>query len=174
MSATPLPGRVTWVESSGGPLIVIPDSVLHRWTGVSDEDDVPGDYDRTWMVGDPIGLIPVGGVDALVLGGDPDSTTYLPRLGVFVRWWAADSEEALLGAVAASLDAASWGPPILWRVPGAVVLSDAVCPGREVGQETHLVIKLEPGVYTVDAAYVRADARTAFTVVRLVQQQATS
>ncbi|WP_207897367.1 Imm21 family immunity protein [Amycolatopsis pittospori] len=34
--------QATWVESLGGPLIVVPVSALARWRGSAEESDGPG------------------------------------------------------------------------------------------------------------------------------------
>lgn len=147
------PGAVEWVESGGGPLIAIPEVVLPFWAG-ADGDELSSDYDRACEVDGQIGLLPVGDTRALVLGDDPASTAFLPEHGMFVRWCAADSEAALLARVPQALDVAEWEPEVQWDVPGPVVLFDAAWPGNESVRTDHLRVSLEPGRYTVRAAYV--------------------
>jgi hypothetical protein len=77
----------------------------------------------------------------------------LPAQGVFVRWSAADSEEAMLGSVNAALRAASWEPELLWQVPGPVVLFDSARTGEECRRQQHVRVDLEAGTYAVRAAY---------------------
>lgn len=74
----------------------------------------------------------VGQSQALILGDDPASTSFLPEHGLFVRWCAAESEEELLGSLDAALADAAWGPEHLWDVPGPVILFDSAWPGDEV------------------------------------------
>lgn len=102
------------VESGGGPLIVVPEQELAVWRG-ADEDD----YGRACDVDGYIGLVRVGGSDALVLGDDPASTAYLPAHGAFVRWCAADSEADVLDGVEAALRTVVWEEELSWTVPGA-------------------------------------------------------
>jgi len=160
------PGAVQWVESGGGPLIAIPETVLPFWAG-ADGDDMSCDYDRACDVEGFIGLLPVGDTRALVLGDDPASTTYLPEHGVFVRWCAADSEDELLAVVPAALAQAAWEPEVEWTVPGPVVLFDAAWPGTASENTDHLRVVLEPGRYGVRAARVEPGPETWVGLVQL-------
>ncbi|KUJ54112.1 immunity 21 family protein [Streptomyces sp. NPDC093228] len=146
-------GAVAWVESGGGPLIAIPEVVLPFWAG-ADGDETSSDYDRACEIEGYIGLVPVGDTRALVLGDEPASTAFLAEFGTFVRWCAADSEAALLDRVPEALRTAQWEPEVQWDVPGDVVLFDAAWPGHESTRTEHLRVALEPGRYTVRAAYV--------------------
>ncbi|MFF1904025.1 Imm21 family immunity protein [Kitasatospora sp. NPDC058218] len=160
-------GAVRWVESQGGPLVVVPEAVLAAWSGSAGGDESVADYDRACAVEGLTGVLPVGPSEALVLADEPASTAWLREQGVFVRWSAAESEEALLGSADAALLAAAWEPEVIWQVPGSVVLFDASWTGEECRQEEHLRIDLVAGRYAVRAAYVEPDARTWLTLVRL-------
>ncbi|MEU4168804.1 immunity 21 family protein [Streptomyces sp. NPDC026665] len=160
------PGAVQWVESGGGPLIAIPETVLPFWSG-ADGDDLSCDYDRACDVDGLIGLLPVGDTRALVLGDDPASTAYLPEHDAFVRWCAADSEADLLALVPAALSQAPWEQEVEWRVPGPVVLFDAARPGTASGSADHLRVILEPGRYGVRAARVEPGPETWVGLVHL-------
>ncbi|MEV7282411.1 IS5 family transposase [Streptomyces sp. NPDC093111] len=109
----------------------------------------------------------VGQSQALVLGDDPASTSFLPERGLFVRWCAAESEEELLGSVDAALANAAWEPEQLWDVPGPVVLFDSAWPGDESEPEHHLRVDLEPGRYSVRATYVEPNPETWLNLVQL-------
>ncbi|MCX4976307.1 MULTISPECIES: immunity 21 family protein [unclassified Streptomyces] len=160
------PGAVEWVESGGGPLIVIPEVVLPFWSG-ADGDETSSDYDRACDVDGYIGLVPVGDTRALVLGDEPASTAFLPEHGTFVRWCAADSEDELLAIVPAALEAAVWEPEVHWNVPGPVVLFDAAWPGSESKRTDHLKLALEPGRYAVRATYAEPGPETWVGLVQL-------
>ncbi|MEV0535180.1 Imm21 family immunity protein [Kitasatospora sp. NPDC050463] len=158
---------VRWVESQGGPLVVVPGTVLAAWSGSAGGDELATDFDRACAVDGLIGVLPVGPSQALVLADEPASTAWLREQGVFVRWSAAESEEALLGSVDAALLAAAWEPEVIWQASGPVVLFDAAWTGEECRQEEHLRIDLAAGRYAVRAAYVEPDAQTWLTLVRL-------
>ncbi|MFF6996537.1 immunity 21 family protein [Streptomyces sp. NPDC008313] len=161
------PGAVEWVESGGGPLIVVPEVVLPFWSG-ADGDEMSSDYDRACDVDGAVGLVPVGDTRALVLGDEPAATAYLPEHGVFVRWSAADSEAGLLACVPAALHSADWGPQAHWDVPGDVLLFDAAHTGPDAERaEDHVRVALAPGRYAVRAASARPAPGTSLHLVRL-------
>ncbi|MGI5507600.1 Imm21 family immunity protein [Streptomyces sp. CA-106131] len=160
------PGVVEWVESSGGPLVVIPESALPSWLG-ADSDEHRADYESACEVDDWIGLISVGQEFGLVLGGEPASTAFLPQHGLFVRWCAAESEAEFLEGVGAAIEVAVWEPELLWDVSGPVVLPDAVWSGSEFEGEDHVRVALEPGRYAVCAAYVEPNPLTSLVLVQL-------
>ncbi|MDT9700776.1 immunity 21 family protein [Streptomyces sp. P17] len=157
---------VQWVESGGGPLIAVPETVLPFWAG-ADGDETASDYDRACELDGPVGLLPVGDSAALVLGDEPASTAYLPDHGTFVRWCAADSEADLLSGVPTALATAEWGEEMRWKVPGPVLLFDSAWPGTETGQADPLRVALAPGPYAVRAAWVRPGPETWLGLVLL-------
>jgi len=160
------PGAVEWVESGGGPLIAVPETVLPFWAG-ADGDETASDYDRACEVDGFVGLLPVGDSAALVLGDEPASTAFLPEHAVFVRWGAADSEDELLAEVPAALATAAWEDEVRWTVPGPVVLFDAAWPGHDSARTDYLRVVLEQGSYAVRAAQVRPGPETWLGLVQL-------
>ncbi|MEU6914612.1 immunity 21 family protein [Streptomyces olindensis] len=160
------PGVVEWVESGGGPLIAVPETVLPFWAG-ADGEETASDYDRACEVDGHVGLLPVGDCTALVLGEEPASTAYLPDHGAFVRWCAGNSEDELLASVPAAIRTAEWGTEVSWDVPGTVLLFDAAWPGRDTSGTDHVRVALEPGRYAVRAARVRPGPETWLDLVHL-------
>ncbi|MFF7312205.1 Imm21 family immunity protein [Streptomyces sp. NPDC008137] len=160
------PGAVEWVESGGGPLIAVPETVLPFWAG-ADGEETASDYDRACEVDGHVGLLPVGDCTALVLGDEPASTAYLPDQGVFVRWCAGDSEGELLASVPDAVARARWEPEVSWQVPGPVLLFDAAWPGGEPVGSDRVRVVLEPGKYAVRAARVRPGPETWLGLVQL-------
>lgn len=71
-------GGLPWVDTLGGPHILVPQSALPYWDGApmnASEDE--GDYGRACSVWSYVGLIDVGPAHALVLGSEPGLTTFL-------------------------------------------------------------------------------------------------
>jgi hypothetical protein len=163
---TAVPGAVRWVESSGGPLIAVPEAVLPFWAG-AEGDETSSDHDRACDIDGYVGLLPVGDTRALVLGDEPAATAYLPEHGTFVRRHAADAEAGSLADVPAALEAAVWGPEMEWRVPGPVVLFDAARPGSASRQADHIRVDLTPGHYAVRVADVSTGPETWLGLVRV-------
>jgi hypothetical protein len=151
---------LNWVESAGGPLLVAPRSQLRHWGGSTDDDgpvETWGDYGRACTVEGYIGLITIGDQQALVLGDEPASTTYLPAERLFLRWAAADSEHEIVAAAKRAVRGqVQWDEDedLIWDVQEPVVLFDAVIPGTEAEFDNHLVVEIEPGRYRVRATYL--------------------
>ncbi|MCP3058796.1 immunity 21 family protein [Myxococcus sp. K38C18041901] len=90
-----------WIESAGGPLVVIPRSVIAEWKGT------PADYEEACGVADYLGLLCREWGDVLVLGDEPLRTAVVarPEGPVIVRWMFAPSAEQLVDvALNAKLD----------------------------------------------------------------------
>ncbi|MEU0289046.1 immunity 21 family protein [Streptomyces sp. NPDC006147] len=160
------PGTVEWVESGGGPLVAVPETVLPFWTG-ADGEETESDYDRACEVDGLVGLLPVGDAAALVLGDEPAATAFLPEHSVLIRWIAGHAEEDLLASVPAALATAQWQQETRWKVPGPVVLFDAAWPGTHAAGTDHARLALAPGPYSLRAAQVSPGPETWLVLVEL-------
>ncbi|MDA2804055.1 Imm21 family immunity protein [Nocardiopsis suaedae] len=172
------------MESLGGALVVVPVSALAAWsggtaTGVLMGGDVPDDYDRACAVDGPAGVLPVGngGVRALVLGDEPDTSCYLAGHRAFLRWLAADSESDLKSAAEDVLadPATRWDACGTWVTDGPAVLMDAAVPGAELneaypdgGMPEQAPVSLQPGRWRVRAVRTWADPRTCVGLVQFL------
>jgi hypothetical protein len=140
-----------WIESAGGPLILIPRSLLSDWHGASLETPMVGDdYQRACAISGYLGKTQVGGGTALVLGDTPDRTAVIEsELGpTLLRWGCADSEEAMLKAVRTSLG----GAKVIEELEHYVsepehLLFDSMWSGGEF--EDSLELRLGTGAYRV-------------------------
>ncbi|EPD62421.1 immunity 21 family protein [Streptomyces sp. HGB0020] len=159
-------GVVEWVQSGGGPLIAVPETVLLFWTGADGEENA-SDYDRACEIDGYLGLLPVGDSAALVLGDQPASTAFLPEHGAFVRLWAAESEDEVLAGVDTAITSAEWLHEVRWEVPGTVLLFDSAWPGKDTDRTDCLRVELEPGRYAVRAANVQPGPETWLGLVQL-------
>ena len=143
--------RITWVNSGGGPLIVIPVEIAHLWRGdgglglpVGDLSMVwetvlkHTDYGRACGVDDYLGVLAVGPGECLVLGDEPLATTFLPKKdgGLIVRWVHAECEEDVVRAIQVVPENA-WEPtPHIFHVgSGGLLLFDSACPGEELSRQ---------------------------------------
>lgn len=162
----------TWVDTTGGPHVLLPHQALPDWNGAPVRFDPGrreewGDYGRACNVDGYIGLLSVGGVAGLVLGDEPGSTTFHPGLDILVRWIAADSEPDIIALAARGLSQGGWDAELSWDVPGSVLLFDSSLPG--VAARDGLTVDLKPGRYVVRAAYVEDDG-AACVIVNLEQE----
>ncbi|MGW2111166.1 immunity 21 family protein [Streptomyces sp. NPDC001948] len=174
-----------WVESMGGPLILIPVSALDAWHGcteggmtVGDGVD-PDDYDRACAVDGLAGAIAVGEgrPQALVLGDEPATTCYMPEHHAFLRWLAADSETGLKAAAEAVLTdpATQWEECGMWITDGPAVLMDSAEAGTDLNVEypdgglpAHAAVSLAAGHWRVRATHTRADEDNWVGLVQLL------
>ncbi|MCE7001784.1 immunity 21 family protein [Kibdelosporangium philippinense] len=161
-----------WVESLGGPLIVVPVSALNSWTG-----SVGDDYDRACQVDGFAGAIPVGGAQGLVLADDPATTCYLPEYHAFLRWLAADSEADLVAAAEAALadPATEWEDCGTWETDGPAVLFDSAVSGADLasgwpagGHPDQASVAIAAGRWQVRVLY-REGESTWFELVHLTK-----
>src|SRR5438128_2525114 len=93
------PRRLRWVQSLGGPLVVLPARHLAAWGGCVRPRSAT-DYDRACGVYGYQGVIPAGAGEALVIGDMPLLTAPCRLAGIryLVRWLYAPSEAELLAA----------------------------------------------------------------------------
>jgi Immunity protein 21 len=168
---------MVWVESAGGPLIVLPEQALPGWSGFA------GDYARVCEI-DFVGVIPLGDHgEALVLADEPAATTYVPAWRAFVQWLYAEPDTDVLACVPPALADASWDAGPVFTVSGPLILFDAASPGPDVtvdgtdlsdGEPTAddttcdgIRIDLAAGRYQVEWADVEPDEASCFRLHRL-------
>jgi hypothetical protein len=159
-----LVGRaMKWIESLGGPLVLVPKSLVGAWGGSNLEHPMEGDdYGRACAVEGYLREIPIASGFGLVLWGSPDRTTILEtRAGwALLRWQCADSEDEMLQCVHANIGDAEVLESLQHTVTEeAYELFDPVYPGNEI--EDSLPLKLPPGVYRVSTRN-HSEARTEF------------
>jgi len=166
------PGGLLWIESAGGPLLLLDRRWLADWHGA---DRAPNhssvtDYERACAVSDILGPLAVGPGQGLVLGDEPLSTAWWPmpeaQGGIVARWrWAPN--EALVLAALRRLSPEVWVPSSLRvAVPtGQAVLFDAADSGEQCAPSLRL--PLSPGIYGVATAEYAPEAEIALLLHRL-------
>lgn len=140
--------QMTWVESGGGPLVVVPVEVAHLWRGDGGLGLPDGDLSMVWEtvrkhtdygrasgVDDYLGVLEVGPGTSLVFGDEPLATTFLTTEdgAIFVRWVHAENEEDVVRA-------AQIVPEDVWVSAasrfhvgrGGLLLFDSACPGDDL------------------------------------------
>ncbi|MGE6759577.1 Imm21 family immunity protein [Corallococcus interemptor] len=88
--------RSEWIESLGGPLVMLPVSKRKMWAGARTND-----YDEACSIYSSSGIIPRDWGDVVVLADEPLRTCVIlrPEGPMIVRWRYAPDEEVLLQAV---------------------------------------------------------------------------
>jgi hypothetical protein len=141
--------------------MIAPESEIGHWSGVSETDgpvETWGDYGRACSVEGWIGLVTIGSQQALVLGGDPARTTYLPAERTFLRCLMTSSEEELVAAARQALqEHMTWDQDedLVWEIREPGILFDSAWPGPEIELDNQLRIAVDPGHYRVRATFIK-------------------
>ena len=157
-----------WLESLGGPFVVVPTDRLSHWTG-SNDDEPDSDYAAACAVHAYLGVIARPAADVLVLGDEPMPTRSIVIDGVhgFARWQWAETDD-VAARVLGGLRLSSLPPAeekLQWTVSGGVSLLDAVYAGTAA--PARIDVPLAPGTYLVTAHRIEPDDQTCFIVVLL-------
>ncbi|WP_063825953.1 Imm21 family immunity protein [Paraburkholderia caribensis] len=92
----------TWLNSTGGPLIVMEEARANLWSGTSGmPSGALSDYDIACKTADYAASLSVHGTDVLVLGDEPLQTMVATTADIrlIVRWKWADSDADVRSAI---------------------------------------------------------------------------
>ncbi|MFD5251691.1 Imm21 family immunity protein [Streptomyces bobili] len=136
-----------WVESSGGPLVVLPVSKLLSWLG-----SYGTDYEAACEVDEYLGLIRFGAPKqeqaGLVVADEPLPATYIADLQCILQWQFASSESVLISAARHSIEGdLDWQVGPLFEVRERVVMFDAAASGASLEASEVLELPIPPGSY---------------------------
>lgn len=157
-----------WMETTGGPHLLVPEALLPLWRGVegwSDHEDPDdhSDYARACRVESWLGAVEIGQGSGLIFGGEVGPVTWIAdsdgKGGYFVQALGIDSEADICPALASEelANAFKMEPAdrLTFKVPPAGTLrlidagdmgNDLVIPG--------LSLSLKPGNYLFSATYL--------------------
>ncbi|WAT15826.1 Imm21 family immunity protein [Xanthomonas fragariae] len=148
--------NLNWIESTGGPLILLHRELLPHWSGIKKSlfDADTTDYSRACDVHDELGVVAVGPKQALVLGDEPDATAIIQNENsiFIVRWRWAPSENELLSTLHDALnslefcDSGSFSTTL-----GTHLLFDSSIAGTEVDES--LIVELGAARFSLANAY---------------------
>ncbi len=170
-------GPLQWIESNGGPLILLPAEYLTAWSGYNPSEQSRNglrqsrqtDYERACAVEGYTGILRVDGGQGLVLGDEPMATAWWPATttqGIFVRWVTGEEQTSAIHHLT-RLAEEIWEPSntayIVGRRP--LYLFDVAWPGTDAPER--LVVRLAAGSYTIDTAHIQPDHQTEFVLHRL-------
>lgn len=146
--------RIQWLDTGGGPFVLLSSSTLPEWGGVRGAGD-PNEFERACDVSNYIGSIAFADSEVLVLGDDPFPTAFLasPAFGggyIIRMLWGDDMEKA--SAAAHKLPAEAWTTESLVfdAGRGGLVLFDAAHSG--IHAPHRIDVPLGPGRYAVATA----------------------
>jgi immunity protein 21 of polymorphic toxin system len=145
---------LTWIESTGGPLLLLELELLPFWQGILEGPAEMTDYDRACQITSYVGKIEVGPSFGIVLSGEPLSTTWYEASNLgnsfIARWVCAEDELAVVSALGSV--------PIdtTWEQTGVnfetshreLIVFDSSCSSSAI--DTYLAIELRPGRYSIE------------------------
>lgn len=158
-----------WINSAGGPLILLEESLLKHWHGfnLADDPDYITDYNRACEINEFVGIIPVVSGYGLVFGGEPFQTAWLPfpeaKNGLLVCWNFAENESAVMDALN-NLQSVKWEKTdIEIKFSGdKLILFDSALPGSEINEK--LEIEIPAGRYLVETAHHLPNKETSLII----------
>lgn len=158
-----------WVESSGGPLVVVPVKDVSSWRGILQIDRDVSDYDLACSVSEEIVCLSAEKAQVLVLGDEPFRTTWFPLEdgGLLIRWVYADREETLINFLeAGEVDKNFKETTFFLSIPGSCVLFDSAEDGTNI-QGDSIELDLRPGTYSVKTALIDPSSESRFLIHQL-------
>jgi len=145
--------RLFWVNTTGGPHLVVPEKHAAHWEGVAEPShgrvvqatfryDPTGpatDYDRACDVAGWLGVVRVGRGRGVVLSGDLTTAAYHEWGGrhFILRWRFAPSEVALLEQFRATVGGLALEQEVRVRHPGGRLFRDGGAQRVRRGRRHH-------------------------------------
>lgn len=153
-----------WIDTNGGPHLLLAEEQLGDWRGVEgyrDRADL-SDYARACRITSWIGTITCGTGVALVLSGDVGPIAWIPNAaghgGFLVQWIGVDDEQQIETALRSEELAKLLLSPEAETVEfdagttGMMRLFDSTDPGDNMRGDSQ-VLSLRPGRYRMRAVY---------------------
>lgn len=170
---------LSYIETEGGPFILLPLELKKSWTGVgeapeegSDEDDDEDetDYDRANEFVSSVGVLSVGKGEALILG-EAEVTAFRATDdgGVFIQRVYGDDDAEVIALVDAAVGSGKWKTTqhtLEVTGKGKLALFDSAYAYADADEDQILQISLAPGAYSVETARV-AEGDVEVGLVRL-------
>ncbi|MDX3418982.1 Imm21 family immunity protein [Streptomyces sp. MD20-1-1] len=158
---------LTWVESAGGPVIVMEESLRNLWGGYANFD-----YENACKVDGYAGLVtfgkPSAPVTGLVINDIPAPTAFMKEYRSIVQWISSPSDARFVEAVREGIGSVGmWDEGPIVRVNGPLAIFDAALPGIEASTDELLFVEIEPTAYRVRTADIESDTGTCARVHRL-------
>lgn len=161
---------IAWLDTGGGPFVLMPDEVSRSWGGITSRQK-PSHYDIAAGVTNYLEVIDVAGNDALVLGDAPYRTAWLPQPaqggGYIVRvLWASDEDDVQRAIADVGVDGWSDEGVAIDVGSGKMVMFDAA---DRIGQAlVRLRFELAPGRYVLATQDLQPSEATCLMIHRLL------
>jgi hypothetical protein len=160
-----MPTMVHWIQSFGGPLILLPQGSVGVWTGSfgpDGDDEVEEEDTEYWRVSEQVRDYAepyrVGGVEALVLANGRCPTTYLAEHHLIVQQMSLSRLRPPVDHALELLPQLTWTHTTTWNCAGPGVLFDSARFGATVQNPDRMAIDIAPGRHAVRSTYHRAES----------------
>ncbi|MER6105314.1 Imm21 family immunity protein [Streptomyces sp. NPDC001832] len=156
-----------WVESEGGPMIVVEESLRRLWGGYTNSN-----YENACEVEGYAGLVPFGEPSApgsgLAINDIPAPTAFMEEFRAIVQWISSSSDARFVEVVRGGIEfVGTWVDGPVVQVNGPLAVFDAALPGTEALADELLLVEIEPAVYRLRTADIESDAGTCARVHKL-------
>jgi hypothetical protein len=164
--------RLKWIDSTGGPLVLISDKNYERWSGILkrisyldnkieeavnflDADET--DYGKACLINDYLGIVEVGNDIALILGDEPMMTTvfYSVNGKVLIARWCYGEDKELVDNILKDIDLNSienWEFELQFNLSSnRQYLFDSACSSSMLASEIdgYLQLDIRQGQYAI-------------------------
>ncbi len=162
--------ELTYVETEGGPFILLPLELKKAWKGSGDDateedeqeqeddDEDESDYERAEEFLTTVGVLEVGKGEALILG-EVEVTAFQPTSdgGVFIQRVFGDDPAQVQAAVDKAVSSGKWKVTkhTLDVGKGKLALFDSAYAYEEADEDEILEVTLAPGSYTIETSRVK-------------------
>ncbi len=165
---------MNWINSEGGPLLLLSENHISKWLGVVEHNEEESDYDRACRVDDYVGLVEVDGGYGLVFDDEPLQTTWLEQMagysGVFIRWRYAKNEISILREIERVPEFVFRSSEIMFVTNCSKhFLFDAALSGLNLQSNDFLIVTLNPGKYKIQTGLFQPNKETAMILHRFVR-----
>ncbi|WP_433201577.1 Imm21 family immunity protein [Dactylosporangium sp. CS-047395] len=149
-----------WLQSFGGPLILLPKESVHLWAGSygpDGDDEIDEEETDYWRICETVedyaDVVDVRGVEALVLANGGCPTAFVAAERLFVQDMGEGFRLGALQTAARARSAVEWAKVVTWNCAGPCLMFDASLYGPKVREPECLPIDLVAGTYTVRSGY---------------------
>jgi hypothetical protein len=132
-----------WIESLGGPLVLLPTNKMQLWLGnAGPSKPEESHYELACDIKGFCGTLTINDIQAFVVADESNPTTWIPNSegGQLIRWMAANSEEQLMSTAKTIMEKQHLDSVVYFdSTQGEHHLFDSV----HSGTENHESIKVE-------------------------------
>ena len=181
-----------WIQTSGGPLILIDSEVVEFWSGILERssylqgnghlstdfmDPLEADYGKACSINDYLGIVNIEKQNALVFGDEPLSTTIVhsSNYEATISQWVYGEKESEQALQTVDFSALNWGfNEVIKFSSSEQYLFDAAIDGRSLVAKDNgtffLKMNLSPREYQVFSTFYEPDSQTRFILYKLMKK----